>query len=230
MHRMIATLRTDARLQLRNGFYYACAFVLAIYALALSQLPGLGARLAWLVPALVLNNLAITTFYFVGGQVLLEKAEGSLSAQVVTPLRAREYLASKTITLTLLALAYNLAVVSLFTGWRISPALALGLAAAAAIYTLFGVVAVARYSALNEYLIPSAGYVGALMLPVPAYALGWRHPLLYLHPIEAPLTLMRGALEPLGAGEWAYGLLYSLLWIGLAAWLARRALERSATW
>lgn len=226
MNRLIATLRTDARLQLRNGFYYASAFVLAIYALALSQLPGTGVRLAWLVPALVLNNLAITSFYFASGQVMLEKIEGSLSAQVVTPLRAGEYIASKTITLTLLSLAYNLAIVVLLIGRGVGPGLVLGIAAAAAIYTLFGITAVARYTTLNEYLIPSIAYIGGLMLPILPYMLGWEHPLLYLHPIQAALVLMRAASEPIGAGQWAYGLLYSLLWIGLAYWLARRAFRR----
>lgn len=226
MYRLLATLRTDARLQLRNGFYYATGFVLAIYALALSQLPGLGARLAWLVPALVLNNLAITTFYFAGGQVLLEKAEGSLSAQVVTPLRAGEYIASKTLTLTLLSLAYNLAIVALLVGRGVGPALVVGVAVAAAIYTLFGIVAVARYTTLNEYLLPSTVYIGGLMLPILPYALGWDHPLLYLHPIQAPLVLMRSASAPISAWQWAYGLLYSLLWLGLAYRLAHRAFRR----
>ena len=45
MNRLLATIRCDLRLQRRNGFYYATAFVVAVYALGLSQLHAAGARL-----------------------------------------------------------------------------------------------------------------------------------------------------------------------------------------
>jgi fluoroquinolone transport system permease protein len=123
MNRLLATIRCDLRLQQRNGFYYATAFVVAVYALGITQLHTAGARLnlAGLLPAVVLNNLMITSFYFIGALVLLEKTEGTLAAQIVSPLRAGEYLAAKVITLTALALAYNLAVVALVLGGHFSP-------------------------------------------------------------------------------------------------------------
>jgi hypothetical protein len=64
MNRLFATIRCDLRLQLRNGFYYATAFVVAVYALGLSQLRTAGAQLnlAWLLPAVALNNLMNTSF------------------------------------------------------------------------------------------------------------------------------------------------------------------------
>ena len=46
MKRLLATIQTDVRLQQRNGFFYAAIFVLGIYAVALTQLPLPGARLA----------------------------------------------------------------------------------------------------------------------------------------------------------------------------------------
>src|SRR4051794_35315548 len=81
--RLIATILCDVRLQFRNGFYYATAFVTAIYALALSQVSGepLGLSIATLFPVFVLDSMVVGTFYFVAGQVLLEKGEGTLQAQ-----------------------------------------------------------------------------------------------------------------------------------------------------
>ena len=52
MKRLLATLRTDVRLQFRNGFYYATAFVVALWVLLFSQLhvgPG-GLDVGWLLP------------------------------------------------------------------------------------------------------------------------------------------------------------------------------------
>jgi fluoroquinolone transport system permease protein len=85
MKRLLATVRCDAQLQLRNGFYYATAFVVLIWSLVLLRLPDLD--FGWLLPALVAGNLLLNTFYFVGGLVLLEKDEGTLEARTVTPLR-----------------------------------------------------------------------------------------------------------------------------------------------
>jgi fluoroquinolone transport system permease protein len=228
MDRLLSTIRCDIRLQHRNGFYYATAAVVAFYALGLSQLHAAGARLNldWLLPAIVLNNLLITTFYFIGALVLLEKAEGTLAAQVVSPLRAGEYLAAKVITLAALALAYNLAVVALIVGVGFGVlALIAGTGAAAALLVMAGFVAVARYDSINEYLLPSLPYATALLLPI-AYVLGWDSPLLYLHPLQAPLVLMRAAFTPVAAWQLAYGMLASAMWLCAGAWLCRRMFQR----
>ena len=91
MHRLAATVLLDLRLQLRNGFYYAVAFVLACWFLLLTRLPPLD--WGYVLPAVVFGNLVMVNFYFVAGLVLLEKGEGTLEAQVVTPLADWEYLA-----------------------------------------------------------------------------------------------------------------------------------------
>jgi fluoroquinolone transport system permease protein len=228
MNRLIATIRCDVTLQFRNGFYYATAVVVAFYALGLSQLHAAGTllNLGWLLPAIVLNNLLITTFYFIGALVLLEKAEGTLAAQVVSPLRDREYLAAKVITLAGLALAYNLAVVALIVGFRFSAlALIAGTAAAAALLVMAGFVVVARYDSINDYLLPSLPYATGLLLPM-SYVLGWDSPLLYLHPLQAPLVLMRAAFTPVATWQLVYGVLGSILWLCLGFWLCQRIFQR----
>jgi fluoroquinolone transport system permease protein len=224
MRRLLATIRCDARLQLRNGFYYATAFVLVMWAAILSQLPAL--NLGWLLPAIVSNELVIVAFYFIGGLVLLEKGEGTLEAQVVTPLRTWEYLASKVITLAGLGLVQNVILVALIygPGFDLLP-LAVGIALAAALYVLAGFVAVTRHDSINEYLLPSALYTGLLMVPL-LYVAGWDHWLLYLHPLQAPLVLMRAAFEPVAPWQIAYAVLYSGLWVGLASFLSQRTLQR----
>ncbi len=228
MKRLLSTIRCDLRLQQRNGFYYATAFVVAVYALGLSQLHAAGARLnlAGLLPAVILNNLMITCFYFIGALVLLEKAEGTLAAQVVSPLRAGEYLAAKVISLTALALAYNLAVVALVVGNEFGAlALIAGVGALAALIVMAGFVAVARYDSVNEYLLPSLPYAAGLMLPL-ASMFGWDSPLLYLHPLQGPMLLVRAAFAPAEPWQLIYAVLASALWLGVGAWLCRRSFQR----
>ena len=81
--RIQATLLCDMRLQARNGFYYAAGAVAVITVVVLRLLPATDLR--WLLPVMIVNNLIVNGFYFMAGLVLLEKAEGSIEAQIVTP-------------------------------------------------------------------------------------------------------------------------------------------------
>jgi fluoroquinolone transport system permease protein len=225
MQRLFATMRCDARLQFRNGFYAATAFVTVVWALLLMQAGAFDLR--WLLPPMVVGNLLISTFSFIGGMVLLEKGEGTLTAQVVTPLRIGEYLVAKIATLTALALAETLVLVLLIAGWRFDALLLIaGASLAAAIYCLAGFITVVRYAAINEYLLPSGGYIAALWLPLIAYMAQWRPWPLYLHPLSAPLALVEAAFEPAEPWQIIYGFAYSALWMALLYLWSRRSFRR----
>ena len=225
MKRLLWTLYTDLRLQFRNGFPYATAVAATLSILALRQLDGRG--LDWLLPIMLLINLITNSFYFVGGLVLLEKGEGTLQAQVITPLRRHEYLASKVISLSLLSLAESLAIVAFgrVPSYRLLP-LAAGVVLAAALYVLGGFLVVSRYRSINEYLLPSTLYVAALSVPAIQYfgiGQGWW---LYLHPIQAPLLLLQAAFAPLEPWQVVYGLAYGMAWTLLGFYVCRRAFQR----
>jgi len=183
--------------------------------------------LRWLIPPMVVGNLLIGTFSFIGGLVLLERGEGTLTAQVVTPLRIGEYLTAKVVTLTALALAETLVLVLVIAGWSYNALLLIaGAALAAALYCLAGFIAVARYTAINEYLLPSGAYITILWLPLLAYMAQWRPWPLYLHPLSAPLALVEAALGPATPWQVLYGFVYSALWIALLYLWCRRSFRR----
>ncbi|MEM7352087.1 MAG: ABC transporter permease [Acidobacteriota bacterium] len=225
MNRLLSTMAWDARLQVRNGFYAAAAGVAVFFALLLSW-PDREA-LQWILPAFVFGNLQVNTFYFLGGMVLLEKREGTLEAQIVTPLATWEYLTSKLVTLTALGLVENLAIVAVTYGFDFHPLpFLVGMLLASLMYALIGFALVARYDSINEYLMPSV--LVTLLLAIPlmpyfGYWPGWWHA---LHPLLGPLLWMRSAFEPVSRGELIYGLLYSLLWIALLFRWSQQAFYR----
>jgi fluoroquinolone transport system permease protein len=228
LSRLVNTFLGDIRIQFRNGFYYAVLFVVSLWVILFWRLPGLGLGEIW--PVLLFTNLVITTFYFMGGLLLLEKGEGTLAAQVVTPLRSWEYLASKILTLGLLAVFENLLLtVFIFgTGFK-ALYLVLGLALAGVMYTLLGFLVVARYDSINEYLLPSMLYIMLLSLPVAPYfglKLPWLVGLLYLHPLQAPLVLIQAAFQPLQTWQILYAFIYSALMLTLIYSLALKAFRR----
>ena len=225
MTRLLITTAWDTRLQIRNGFYYAAALMIAMWVPLLRLLPD--SIVPKLLPPLILGNLVINTFYFVGALVLLEKREGTLQAQVVTPLRTWEYLAAKVASLTLLSLVENVLIVVAVFGMRVNLApIVLGIVAASTMFTLAGFVAVARYESINEYLLPSMLYVIVFTLPLASTFVGWDHWIFYLHPLQAPLVLLQAGFQPEPAWRWLYGILYSLVWVAPAYYWTRTAFNR----
>jgi fluoroquinolone transport system permease protein len=224
MSRLTAALATDVRLQWRNGFYAATLLIVVCSTLLLRWLPTDTARL--ILPLAILTNVVMNTFYFVSGLLLLERVEGTLIAQRVTPLRPGEYLASKVVTLTVLSMAESLFIAAAVFGigtWLVTMAMGIGLSAI--LFCLAGVAVVTRYDSVNEFLLPSVVYVFLLTLPLLGI-LGLGSTVWYLpHPAQAALALMQ-MNGPDTASRWIYAVGYPLLWIGPAYVWSRRALLR----
>jgi fluoroquinolone transport system permease protein len=225
LRRLRVALLWDVRLQVRNGFYAATAFVLLIWASIALWLPPVDLR--WLLPPLVLGNLILNTFYFMAALVLLENEERSLQARIVTPLRRAEYLAAKIISLSALALAENLLIVALLHGtgfslWVMTAAILL----ASVQYALLGFIAVVRYDSINTFMMPSVLYTLAAQIPLIAWLAQWQHPILYLHPFQTALILgdmALGGSAPPGA---AFGVVTSVAWLVALLLGARAAFSR----
>jgi fluoroquinolone transport system permease protein len=225
MSRLLAALRWDVRIQFRQGFYYAALFVIALWVLLLSQLPGAASML--FLPFIIFFDLSVFGFYFMAGTLFLEKGEGVLEALVVTPLRTREYLLSKTLSLTVLALLVSIVVVLLVHGpvlnWL---SLLAGVALNSWFLILAGFIVAARYDAVNEFLIPSILYVVPTQLPALWYFGIWDHWLLYLVPTMPAMLLIAGAFEPIAPWQILYSLVYLSAACLVVTYWAERAFRR----
>jgi fluoroquinolone transport system permease protein len=181
---------------------------------------------AW-VPAILVVNLQITTFFFVAGLLLLEREEGTLSALAVSPFSPGAYLGARTITLTALAAVETVALVWLAFGTEGSWLLILsGTAALGVIYTGCGAAVGARYPSVNALLLPASALVTLLLLPLlPHFGLLPRAPFL-LHPIEPALALIRTGYGAAGAGDIVFGFAGSLAWSAVAFRWGRKSVDR----
>lgn len=225
MRRLISTISCDIRVQFRNGFYYAALFVAVFWTLLLSRVPP--NRLTHWMPVLILSNLLINTFYFMAGLVLLEKTEGTLIAQRVTPLRVGEYLISKVITLSLVSVCEAWIIVLFGYGTGFGPMILLaGVASAAIVFSFAGFLIVIRYDSINEFLIPSFLFMLLFVPPFLSYFGLFETSLMYVHPIQAPLLLTQAAFEKIEFWQSAYSVFATCLWIGVAFSFSRRSFER----
>jgi fluoroquinolone transport system permease protein len=225
MRRLAATIAADVRLQFRNGFYFATAFVVVFSVLLLRWLPADAAML--MLPVVMLGNVLTNSFYFMSGLLLMERGEGTFVVQSITPLRDDEYLLSKTVTLTALSLIESLTIAAAVFGagtWLVT--MAAGVFLAAVLFCLVAVAVVVRYDSINEFLMPSVPVTCFLLLPVLG-VLGVGPTAWYsLHPLRGALLLMQ--LDAPHTAAWlAYGVGYPLIWFGPAYYWSRRSLDRA---
>ena len=224
MNRVITMARWDIQIQWRAGFYVAAGVVLLVWFILIGAVPPGGLVAA--LPTLLLSNMLLGTFYFTAGLMLLERAEGSLVALIVTPLHAGEYIVARCLTLGLLSTIEGLVVILLSgTAFAVLPLL-LGLVIGASLLTMAGTMLVARYREFNSFLMPSMLWSTLLILPAITGLAHWDHPLIWLHPLQPVMVLLRGALQPLVWWEWLYALLGSLV-VVVGAWYgSQHAVER----
>lgn len=218
-------LAWDVRLQVRYGFYGIYAVLTAVYVLGLRVMPpALKTDAAVL---LVVTDPTVLGFYFIAALVLFEKGEGVLDALVTSPLGDRGYLASKVVSLSLLAVTASTLVAVLGHGSVPGlPVLVVGVALGGSLFVLVGFVAVARFDSINEYFLGAVGWGSVLFLPLFGYLGLVETRLFYLLPAQPVLLLVEGGFRPLAPWQVGYGVGYLLLANVLAYAWARRAFRR----
>lgn len=225
MTRLLSAARWDVSLQFRNGFYYVSLFSAVVMIVLLKQFNVTEFGYWW--PAIITGNLTINSFYFMAGIVLLEKGEGTLEAQIVTPLRPWEILGSKVLTLGLLSLFETLAMIVIVQGvnfnWFL---LVTGIALYIAMLSFYGFIVVARYDSISEFLLPSALWTMGFSLPLLYYFDIWRSWIMFLHPLQGIFFLLQSAFASVPVWQIMYGYAYSILWTGILMWLSLRAFHK----
>ena len=226
MSRLVATLQLDARLQARNRVYLIVGIAAGALALGLRAL-FTPEQLRFFMPLVALSGVGITTLFLVGVLLLLERGEGTLDVVLVSPLRPSEYLASKLLTVSALALAESVLLTLLAYGSDLSfPWLALAVLLRAGLVGALGVALGVRYREITDFLLPAIGLTLLLDLPVFFYLELWSSPVFYLWPTLPSLLLAKAAFLPVEPFELVYAGLYGGLAVLAALRWAFASLQR----
>ncbi len=226
MSRLTSTLRLDSQLQARNQVYLIIGVAAFAVAFAFDALltPD---QLRFFMPVLIMYGVSMTTVFLVGVLLLIERNQGTLSVVMVSPLRPSEYLASKLITLTVLALvesaimafvAYGL---GFSFGWFV-----LAVVMRASMGVAVGVAVGVRFRSITRFLVPAIGLSLAFDLPNIWYFELWPSPLFYLWPSMPPLLLAKAAFLEVEAMQLVYAFVYGALVVGAALIWASRSIDR----
>lgn len=226
MSRLSATVRLDAQLQSRNHVYVIVAVAALVLACPLRAL-FTPEQLRFFMPLLALSGVSLTTFFLVGVLLLLERGEGTLDVVLVSPLRPAEYLASKLLTVTTLALVESALIVIVAYGADVSlPWLALAVLLRANLVGAVGVAVGVRHRSITAFLLPAIGCTLAFDLPAVWYLQLWPSPAFYVWPTLPSLLLAKAAFLPVDTLQQVYGGVYGAVAVAGAVFWAYRALDR----
>jgi fluoroquinolone transport system permease protein len=227
---MLAALRRDVLLHWRQGLWLAYACVCLAY-VAVLQL--LGPQLRGVATMLVVfSDPAVLGFFFIGGVMLLERGEGTLTAGFSSPLRIDEWIAAKLGSLTLLAVIASLAIALPLDGVAVRPLwLLIAVIPTSTCFVLIGIVAGTRFTTVNRYMIGGGLLTTPLMLPMLAPLGLLDSPVFSLLPSGAGLELLSVGLGLAPVQVWpavralvVLGAWNLCLWQWARAWMRRHVL------
>lgn len=166
-----------------------------------------------LLPVFLLSDPALIGLLFIAALFFLEKQEGTLKAYMVSPGRVWEYLASKALTLTLLAILFTLILVPPIMGMAPDYVSLLALMVVGSLFgCLLGAWVAVYFENLTQFLFPAIVAMAALTLPMASYMMPSFSPLwLRLLPTYPLIFGLREALFPSGNPQVIYSALATLL-------------------
>ncbi|UXA20023.1 fluoroquinolone transporter permease [Mycobacterium sp. SMC-4] len=227
MTRFRSALHVEVTLQARQKFLHAGVFSGLIWLAVLLPMPA-GLRSA-AGPYVLVGDIAIIGFFFVGGTVFFEKQERTIGAIVTTPLRFGEYLWSKLLVLLSISLFVAIVVVTVVHGvaYRPGPLLA-GVVLGTLLMLLVGFITSLPFDSVTDWFLAATIPLAIMLVPPIVHYSGlWPHPVLYLVPTLGPLQLFGTAFEQFEPHGWQ--LLYALGYPAVclvALYLAARVLFR----
>jgi len=228
MRGTILTLQ-DFRFQFRSGIHPVYLAVSIFYIIILKLLPQGWMKV--LFPAVILTDPALMGFLFIGAILFFERDQGLFPLISISPVTIKEYILSKTASLTAAAtgttLIIGLPVMKLNLNY---PLLIIGTALTAVLFTLMGIWIALKFKNVGSFLVLSGGIDIPIIIPLLSTIGVWDSPLLFLLPTRGTLVFLEGSVgTPQTPLKYLAGSLVLLVWIFIAYKGAYRSLEREFT-
>jgi fluoroquinolone transport system permease protein len=206
---LTSALRLELTLQVRQKFLHAGVFSGLIWLAVLLPMPVSLRPVA--EPYVLVGDISLIGFFFIGGVVFFERQERTIGAIVSTPLRFGEYLAAKLAVLTLISLLVAITVATIAHGfaYHLMP-LVIGVALGTLVMLLVGFTSSLPFASVTDWFLAATLPLAVLSLPVLHYSGVWPSPLLYLIPSMGPLLLLGAAFDQVTLTPWQ--ILYSVLY------------------
>ena len=227
MTRLTSSLRLEFTLQVRQKFLHAGVFSGLIWLAVLLPMPASLRPVA--EPYVLVGDIAIIGFFFIGGTVFFEKQERTVGAIVSTPLRFWEYLAAKLTVLVLISLFVAVVVATVADGFAYRPVpLVVGVVLGTLVMLVVGFISSLPFASVTDWFLAATIPLAILSLPVLYLSRVWPNPVLYLIPTQGPLLLLGVAFDQVTLAPWQviYAVLYPVGCLAGLYWAAKAMFGR----
>lgn len=234
MTRLANAMRLELTLQVRQKFLHAGVFSGLMWLAVLLPMPVSLRPVA--EPYVLVGDIAIIGYLFIGALVFFEKQERTIGAIVSTPLRFWEYLVAKLTVLVLISLLVALTVATItYRGFAFHLApLVVGVVLGTLVFLMAGFISSLPFASVTDWFLAATIPLAVLSLPILYYSGLWPNPVLYLIPTQGPLLLLGEAFDQVMLAPWQviYAVLYPVVCVAGSYWAAkvlfgRYVIERS---
>lgn len=212
MNRWTAALRLETTTMVRQKFAPAAVISGLLWLTVLLPMP---ARLRPIVePYVLVGDITIIGFFFIGASVFFERQERTLGAVICSPLRFREYLFAKIAVLTCISVLVGVTVVLVVHGGAVDLArLVAGIVLGTLVMLLAGFASSLPFASVSDWFLATTVPLTVLALPMLHLSGMWPHPVLYLIPTQGPLLLFGAVFGQVELAAWQmiYAVFYPLL-------------------
>jgi fluoroquinolone transport system permease protein len=225
--RWVSALRLEVTLQVRQKFLHAGVFSGLMWLAVLLPMPA-GLRRA-AEPYVLVGDISIIGFFFIGAVVFFEKQERTLGAVICTPLRFWEYLAAKLAVLVGISLLVAVTVATIAHGLTYNVgAVGIAVVLGTLVMLLVSFISCLPFASVTDWFLASTIPLAVLSLPILFYSGVWPNRALYVIPSQGPLLLLGAAFDQVTLAPWQllYAVVYPLMWIAGLSWAAKAAFGR----
>ncbi len=216
MARFISLFKLDFILLIRNRVLLVAGVITILYSGVMQILPEKNFILV--ITTLIFTDPVMLGFLFIGVMILFERGGNTLQAISVTPVRSREYLWSKALTLTLISLVAGLIMALAGVGLHFRSAyLVAAIGLSSLLFIFLGFVGVSRVKTFNQYFIFIPLFMTPAFLPFLNYFGITDTWLMYLIPTQASIILFTAAFDYSQTVAPA-DQIYSLTYLPLCIW------------
>ncbi|MFO7658767.1 MAG: ABC transporter permease [Bacteroidales bacterium] len=219
--KLLKTIGWDLRFTIRYNILTVAIVITVLYTLIIKLIPG--ADMPEVVASLIFSDPVMLGFIFIGAMVLFEKDANTLQALAITPVKPWQYLWSKAISLTLIALFCSFGIAIIAQGTDVNFLwLFFTVTLTSLLFIFIGFIGVTRVKTFNQYIILIPMFMLPTVLPLADFYSLYHTPFFYLIPTQGSLLLFKAAFKTATCFEILYSLTILMLSVAVAYILAEK--------
>lgn len=210
MQKLLNALKWDFLLLFRYKLIFVATVLAIAYVLVLHFIKQF--EIDELVILLIFSDPVMLGFMFVGVMILFEKGENTLQAIVVNPLKNWQYLWSKGLSLTLIALPFSIIMAYAgYVGEIQLIYLSISVVLTSLIFVFLGVAGAVRVKTFNQFILVIPMFLIPLCIPILDLFGVLSGKWMYLIPTHASIILMKASVQNIPLIEIIYAVPFLII-------------------